>query len=250
MAVHPHAGAFDTFAAEYERGRPGYPRALLDWLAGRGLLEATCTVIDLGAGTGKLTRLLLESAASVIAVEPVSGMREEFARVLPSTEMIDATAEAMPLEDKSADVVVCGQSFKWFATHQALAEIARVLRPDGELVLVFNNYDPGDPVQAQMQAVQDTAANETVEDKPGDDWRDVVLSDTHFALTDELVLANPQTFDREGVIGRARSSSQFARLAPQRQAELLAGLEALIPGATVELCLLTDVMALRRVAGS
>ena len=138
MAVHPHANAFDGAATEYERGRPGYPDALLDWIDSVRPLDASCTVVDLGAGTGKLTRLLVRSTARVIAIEPMAAMREVFTSLLPETELLDGTAEQMPLGSGSVDLVTCGQSFRWFANEAALTEIARVLRPGGELLLVFN----------------------------------------------------------------------------------------------------------------
>ena len=131
MAVHPQAAAFDNVASEYEQGRPGYPRSILDWLGSRGALSPSSTIVDLGAGTGKLTRVLVESGARVIAIEPLAAMREEFKRILPDVELIDATAESMPLPDGSADLLTCGTAIHWFANDTALGEIARFFAPAG-----------------------------------------------------------------------------------------------------------------------
>lgn len=139
-----HAAARDGFgadAAAYARGRPDYPGALLGWLeadvgAGRGK-----AVLDLGAGTGKFTRLLVQAGAVVTAVEPVVAMREALRANLQGVRTLAGTAEALPLEDASMDAVVCAQAFHWFATEAALAQIRRVLKPGGRLGLVWNVRD-------------------------------------------------------------------------------------------------------------
>ncbi len=139
-----HAAARAGFAAEaaaYARGRPDYPQALRSWLVSELGLGPARVVVDLGAGTGKFTPLLLGSGARVMAVEPIAPMRERLAAGLPMVEVIDGRAEAMPLESGSVDAVVCAQAFHWFANDAALAEIHRVLRPGGRLGLVWNVRD-------------------------------------------------------------------------------------------------------------
>ncbi|HVB04857.1 MAG TPA: class I SAM-dependent methyltransferase [Acidimicrobiales bacterium] len=246
MVVHPHANAFDNAADEYERGRPGYPAALLDWINALRPLDGSSTIVDLGAGTGKLTRLLVGSPARVIAVEPLPAMRETFARVLPGTELIDATAQSMPLEDASVDIVACGQSFRWFATEAALAEIARVLRPGGELLLIFNGNGEASPVQRRLSELLQVADTETTEKKPGLDWREVLAATERFRIIEEVEISNPHFVSREGVVDRLRSSSQFSRLAPARQEELLSDIGGLIEGDLADLSQVTRVTALRR----
>ena len=250
MAVHPHAGTFDEAAADYELGRPGYPEELLGWIGQWGHLQTGCTVVDLGAGTGKLTRVLVKSDANIIAIEPLEGMRQEFARLLPDTELLDATAEAIPLPDSSVHMVTCGQSFRWFATDEALEEIARVLCPGGELVLAFNSYDDSKPIQRRLTEIQRVAADETIEDKPGASWREVLLGNANFKLIGEVTLANEHIVDRAGLLGRLRSSSQFARLPSVRQDELIAGLEGMLEGEgeRVDLTQHTKLTALRKVS--
>lgn len=247
MSVHPQASAFDQVAEEYERGRAGYPPAVLDWLRTRQEIGSGQTVVDLAAGTGKLTRVLATSGARVIAVEPLAGMREICATVLPDVEVIDGTAEAIPLPDACADVLTCGQAIHWFATPVALAEIARVIRPGGEFVLAQNRHDVTNPVQRRLAEIRREAEAEATEPTPGPDWKDVVFADPHFAPIGEVTLRGEHFVDREGVIGRVRSSSPVARLPEARRAELIESLEVLIETDVVDLTPLTDVIALRRV---
>ncbi len=132
---------FSAEAAAYARGRPDYPPALVPWL-GNALGAAPGKVaLDLGAGTGKFTRLLLQTGADVVAVEPVPAMRARLAAGLPAVRTLAGTAEALPLDAASVDVVVCAQAFHWFATTAALAQIHRVLKPGGRLGLVWNVRD-------------------------------------------------------------------------------------------------------------
>src|SRR3954463_6409624 len=115
MAAMPsRARSFDALAAEYERGRPGWPAAALDAMADRLGLHASSTVLDLAAGTGKLTRLLVPRFATVIAVEPLDGMRAVLERVVPGVRALAGTAESIPLEDASVDAVVVAEAFHWF----------------------------------------------------------------------------------------------------------------------------------------
>lgn len=139
-----HASARQGFGQEagtYAHGRPDYPDELLGWMSERLGLGAGSAAVDLGAGTGKFTRLLLRSGAQVTAVEPVAAMRERLADALPAVRVLEGTAQGMPLADASQDAVLCAQAFHWFATAAALREIHRVLRPGGHLGLVWNVRD-------------------------------------------------------------------------------------------------------------
>ena len=130
------ARGFELGAQTYARGRPDFPQALDSWLCDSLQLGAGRTVLDLGAGTGKMTRLLVQTGADVIAAEPVDSMRAILVRDLPAVRALRATAQNLPLADASLDAVVCAQAFHWFATREALAEIRRVLKPGGRLLIV------------------------------------------------------------------------------------------------------------------
>ncbi len=140
--IHPMAEkGFGHAADTYVRGRPDFPAAALDWLRDDLRLGSGKTVIDLGAGTGKFTRLLVETGASVTAVEPVDAMRQHLARELPSVTTLSGRAQDIPMASGSADAVVCAQAFHWFASAESLAEIHRVLKPGGVLALIWNIRD-------------------------------------------------------------------------------------------------------------
>ncbi|WP_111508354.1 class I SAM-dependent methyltransferase [Mycobacterium kyogaense] len=129
--------SFGAEAAAYERGRPSYPPEAIDWLLPHG----AHTVLDLGAGTGKLTTRLVERGLDVVAVDPIPEMLEVLRVSLPDTPALLGTAEEIPLPDNSVDAVLVAQAWHWFDPARAVEEIARVLRPGGRLGMVWNNRD-------------------------------------------------------------------------------------------------------------
>ncbi len=131
------AGSFGAAAAAYNRGRPPYPAEAVDWL----LPHEARRVLDLGAGTGKLTRQLADRGLDVVAVEPSAGMREELARALPTVTLLAGSAEAIPLADNSVDTVLVAQAWHWVDPARAVPEVARVLAPRGRLGLIWNVRD-------------------------------------------------------------------------------------------------------------
>lgn len=131
------AASFGSVADVYERSRPGYPDEAVAWLSG----TTPCEVVDLGAGTGKLTRSLVALGHRVTAVEPLEEMLAQLRASVPEARTLTGGAEAIPLPDASTDVVTCAQAFHWFNHDRALAEIARVLRPGGRVALVWNMRD-------------------------------------------------------------------------------------------------------------
>src|SRR5438094_928298 len=126
------ASSFGMHAAAYAEHRPDYPVAGIRW-ALAGAAHDVDAVLDLAAGTGKLTEGLLALGLTVTAVEPDPDMRAELTRRLPGVSALDGTAERIPLPDSSVDAVLVGQAFHWFDVNTALTEIARVLRPGGVL---------------------------------------------------------------------------------------------------------------------
>lgn len=143
------ATSFAGVAAAYERARPGYQTEAVRWLAGDEPLD----VVDLGAGTGKLTRALVALGHRVIAVEPLPEMLAELRAAVPGVTAIEGTAEAVPLEAACADVVVAAQAFHWFDHGPALREIVRLLRPGGRIGLIWNMRDVSEPWVAELGEV-------------------------------------------------------------------------------------------------
>ncbi len=142
MAVHAVAAAgFDKEAAVYQRSRPSYPPDAVQWIIdGLGLAPgARC--VDLAAGTGILTALLQPTGCSLVALEPVAGMRAQLRAVLPGVPCASAVAEALPIAPSSLDGVTIAQAFHWFDAERALAELRRVLRVGGHVALVWNARD-------------------------------------------------------------------------------------------------------------
>jgi SAM-dependent methyltransferase len=131
------AGSFGAAAAIYERARPGYPDDALDWLLPGG----SPRVLDLGAGTGKLTRLIAARGLDVTAVEPSDGMREQLHEALPGVTALNGSAEQIPLDDASVDVVLVAQAWHWVDVPRASVEVARVLAVGGRLGLIWNHGD-------------------------------------------------------------------------------------------------------------
>ena len=129
--------SFGSEAAAYERGRPSYPPEAIDWLLPSGARD----VLDLGAGTGKLTTRLVERGLEVVAVDPIAEMLELLSSALPNTPALLGTAEQIPLPDSHVDAVLVAQAWHWFDPERAVAEVARVLRPGGRLGLVWNTRD-------------------------------------------------------------------------------------------------------------
>jgi SAM-dependent methyltransferase len=131
------ATSFGAVADAYERGRPPYPAEAIDWLIPAGAAH----VLDLGAGTGKLTRLLTGRGLDVTAVEPSEGMREKLRQAVPGVRALDGTGERIPLPDRSVDAVLVAQAWHWVDPVRAVPELARVLRPGGQLGLLWNIRD-------------------------------------------------------------------------------------------------------------
>lgn len=142
VPIHQIAAAgFDAQAEAYERARPSYPPEAVGWIIDALQLGPGRTVLDLAAGTGKLTRLLTPSGARVVAAEPVDGMLRALRTAVPDVEVLATTAEALALRDAVVDGVTIAQAFHWFDPEPALAELHRVTRPSGGLALIWNGRD-------------------------------------------------------------------------------------------------------------
>ena len=151
-----HARSFGPVAAAYERGRPGYPGAALDWLLPAGRPR----VVDLGAGTGKLTRQIHDRGLEVTAVDPSEGMLAQLTRTVPGVPAMLGSGESIPLPDASADAVLVAQAWHWVDPARAVPEIARVLAPGGRLGLVWNLRDESVPWVRRLGEVIDSNEQE------------------------------------------------------------------------------------------
>ncbi|HET9081857.1 MAG TPA: methyltransferase domain-containing protein [Trebonia sp.] len=157
-----HASSFGAAADSYRRGRPEYPQAVVEWLVPR----RAGTVLDLGAGTGKLTRSLVEAGLTVTAVEPSRAMREQLAAAAPGSAVLAGSAEKIPLPDASVDAVVVAHAWHWFDAALAVPEVARVLTPGGTLSLVWNMRDETEPWMAALGAIMHRHAAQAIDVSP------------------------------------------------------------------------------------
>ncbi|MGH3133417.1 MAG: class I SAM-dependent methyltransferase [Gaiellaceae bacterium] len=203
--------AFADVADAYARARPGYPGNAVRWLAG----DEPRDVVDLGAGTGKLTRALVELGHRVTAIEPLPEMLELLPAAAPGAGAILGSAEVIPLPDASADVVTCAQSFHWFDHAVALPEIARVLRPGGRLALAWNSRDDREPWVARLSAL---VGNETV---GVEDGGAPIEASGLFGPVETAVFRFEQLLDRELLLDLVRSRSYCAKLPPGEREPIL-----------------------------
>jgi SAM-dependent methyltransferase len=209
--------SFGGIADAYERYRPRYPADAVSWLRGM----APRFVLDLAAGTGKLTEALLEAGHEVVAVEPDPGMRAVFAEARPGVPIHAGTAEQIPLPDRSVDAVAIGQAWHWFDPPRALPELARVLRPAGTLAILWNSRDESVPLVAELGAVLDghdaTSGTHGVEsaEQLGPEFSQVERADFHHV----------QLLDVEALVGLVASRSYTITLAAPERTEMLARVE-------------------------
>jgi SAM-dependent methyltransferase len=152
--LHPLAAeGFGQAARSYVRGRPDFPAGTLDWLKDDLHLRPGSRVLELGAGTGKFTKILTQTRAEVLAVEPVDEMLARLAADQPDVKTLRATAQNLPLAGATMDAVICAQAFHWFATADAVAEMRRVLVSGGVLGLIWNVRDESVPWVARLTRI-------------------------------------------------------------------------------------------------
>jgi SAM-dependent methyltransferase len=220
------AQSFGAAAAEYERVRPDWPPAAVDRAAALLGLTRDAEVVDLAAGTGKLTRLLGERFNRIVAVEPDERMRA----LLDGA--VAGTAERIPLQDASADAVFVGDAFHWFDAPAALAEIARVLRPRGGLVLLWNGWWATEPPipDAATALLREPFERSGRASRAGDDaWRDAFDGSPFEPLREERIRGET-TRSAEDLATLYCSTSSIASLDPAEREALRAQLVDLLDG--------------------
>ena len=242
--VHDAAArGFSRSADAYDRARPDYPPAAVAWLAERLGLRPGRTVVDLAAGTGKLTRPLAATGAEVVAIEPVAEMRARIGDAAAGS--LDGTAEAIPLRDASADAVTVAQAFHWFDGPAALAEIHRVLRPGGALALVWNRRPLEDPVHAAIERIIAPYRGDAPAHRTGA-WRAAFDATTLFGPLEERTFAHSRPHDADALADRVGSTSFVAALDDGPQADVIAAVRALAAEGPVELPYVCEVLVCDR----
>jgi SAM-dependent methyltransferase len=219
VSASEQARSFDRVAEAYERGRPGWPPEVLDLLP----VPDEATVLDLGAGTGKLTRRLAARYAHVIAVEPLDEMRAILTERVPQAEALPGAAEAIPLDDGAVDAVFVGQAFHWFANDVAVAEIARVLRPGGVLARMWNEAADPCPLPPEYDR-RLTELHEAMRPPP---VPDDVFEGKPFGELHEGAVDHEHVSTRDEVLAFAASVSWIANR--EDRDEVLAELASLLP---------------------
>lgn len=218
---------YSSQASTYAKGRPSYPVELHTWLRDTLGIQPGSTVIDLGAGTGKFTRLLKSMAVDVVAVEPVEAMRAEFTKSLPDTRILDGTAESIPLESGAAQILTCAQAFHWFANERALAEIHRVLKPNGKLGLIWNVRDESVDWVAAITGIITPYEGDTPRFHTGN-WR-LPFTGRDFSIPELTCFRHTHAGSpREVILDRFLSVSFIAALPPAEKAKVTEQLQNLI----------------------
>lgn len=195
------ARSFGSVADSYDRGRPSYPPEAVAWLVG----DQPRTVLEVGAGTGKLTEVLVALGHEVHATDPDDAMLARLRERLPDVPTSVASAEELPAADGSYDVVVAGQAFHWFDHDRALAEIARALRPGGRLALVWNERDQRIPWVKRLGRIIGTQEQDT-------DPTEILVTSGHFGFVEHGSFKHWQVIDRESVQDLVLSRSNVAVL--------------------------------------
>lgn len=219
MSASEQARSFNRVADAYERGRPSWPPEVLDLLP----IPDEATVLDVGAGTGKLTRVLAARYAKVFALEPLAELRAILEERVPQAEALPGVAEAIPLGDGSVNAVFTGQAFHWFANDIAVAEIARVLRPGGVLARLWNEAIDPNPLPADYRARLD----ELYAAMPPPPIPDDLFEGTSFGEIHEGEVEHEHRSSRDDVLAFSASTSWIANR--DDRDEVLAGLASLLP---------------------
>jgi SAM-dependent methyltransferase len=212
------AGSFGSEAEAYELGRPGYPREAIEFCIG----DRPGRVLDLGAGTGKLAAALLTLGHEVVAVEPLEPMRT---LIPPAAEVLDGSAESIPLADESVDAVVVGQAFHWFEQNAALGEITRVLRPGGAMGLLWNLLDDDVPWVAAVADAFDAEDRASL----ADDLRPPFAGVAGLAEPSSANFRHLHATDAEGLIANVASRSTLILADEQLRQDVLDRISILAP---------------------
>jgi SAM-dependent methyltransferase len=213
------ARSFGAHADAYDRARPGYPAAAARWL----VPGSPRLVVELGAGTGKLTRALAALGVPVLAVEPDERMRDVLTGLdLAGVEAVAGAAEAIPVGDGAADVVVSGSAFHWFDLDQVLAESARALGEGGVLSFAWNARDSQHPAVTHLNELLRGGGEGRPRGWPGDrPWEELVLASGLFGTVEQARFPHELVLPRDRIGDLVRSYSRVGMLPPNEQQPLV-----------------------------
>ncbi|MBX3034905.1 MAG: methyltransferase domain-containing protein [Bdellovibrionaceae bacterium] len=220
--IHEKAAVgFDRAGEEYHKGRPEYPPESVSFVIDHLGLTPESSIVEVGAGTGKFTKLLFERGLNVIATEPVPGMRTKFQELLPTAKIIDGTAENLTLPGMSADVIIAAQAFHWFEGPRALAEFARILKPGGAICLIWNARDESIDWVAKLTDIIDPHEGSAPRYKSGA-WRKAFEGVTVFTPLEHRSFFHSQIGDQDMLVNRVTSISFISALPEETRREVIA----------------------------
>ncbi len=249
MALHPLAAKFAAVALAYERGRPNYAPAVGGALAAELGLRTGARVLDLAAGTGKLSRALLAAGLDVVAVEPQEAMRERLVAGVGAERVLEGIAEDIPLGHASVKAVTVGDGFHWFDQARAVEEIRRVLGPKGGLAILTTIPDWG---AASWGHEVGTLLMQMRPEHPffdGPPWHEAVREAGGWTEPREVRVTTSQPADREGIVAYVASMSFVAALPEEERVARLSEVARIVEaGETPEELPVQVVIGLTRLA--
>jgi ubiquinone/menaquinone biosynthesis C-methylase UbiE len=232
MALHPLAERFASVADAYERGRPEYPPAAIGALAAELGLAPGARVLDLAAGTGKLSRALLAAGFDLVAVEPLAPLRALLERSIGEARVLDGVAEQIPLEDQSVAAVTVADAFHWFDREAALKEIARVLRPGGGLAIVSTVPDWSGASWADELGKLVSSSRPEHPNFDGPSWQESVRSAEGWTAPREVQVTSSQPTSPERIVDHMASISWIAAMSQNERTATIARFRELVAAGT------------------
>jgi SAM-dependent methyltransferase len=197
--------SFESVAADYERYRPEYPEEALRWAAGLLGLESGARVLDIGAGTGKLTRGLVALGLDLVAVEPGAPMLDQLRAAVPAAAALEGGAESIPLPDETVDAAFAGQAYHWFDGERAVPELHRVVSAGGGLALLWNWWDERDPLQRELGPIVGYAGHEPY-------WEETLPHESWFGELGRTVVESIQESSPEALVAHFSTTSMFVTM--------------------------------------
>ncbi|WP_163124657.1 class I SAM-dependent methyltransferase [Acinetobacter portensis] len=229
QSLHSSAQKGFSSAAElYQQVRPSYPQSIALWLQDRLQLSSETMLLDLGSGTGKFLPYLQQITQHITAVEPIDEMLAQLKQAYPNVQTLQAFSNNMPIQHQTVDVVTCAQSFHWFAHLETLTEIHRILKPNGYLVLIWNQRDIGiNWVKALADVISPFEGN--TPRYHSNQWRKVFQEQDLFKLYQETTIPHLHHGTVEQVVSKRLLSTSFIAAMPKsKQLELKAQFERIV----------------------